>query len=72
MVNKRKLRELEGMVLPDHPKPATLYISDEREVVLSQRAKAIRKRLDSNPLQDESSTFDQQIAVGLKLYNSLT
>jgi len=72
MVNKRRLRELEGMVLPDHPEPATLYISDEREIALSQRAKAIRKRLDSNPLQDESLTFDQQIALGLKLYNSLT
>ena len=72
MVNKRKLRELEGMVLPDHPEPATLYISDEREIALSQKATAIRKSLDVNPLQDETLTLDQKIEAGQKLYSSLT
>ena len=46
MVNKRKLRDLEGLVLPDLPEEPQLYIQNEQEVALTKRASKIRDGLD--------------------------
>ena len=74
MVNKRKLRELEDMVLPDLPEPPRIYKDNEQEIALSKKADKIRDRLEveAEKLFNGNLTLKERTAYGREVLDSLT
>ena len=75
VINKRKLRQLEGMVLPHRPEPAMFYLSDGKEITLSQRSEQIK--LNYRPqakaiMDNETLTFEEKTRESMKLLNTMS
>ena len=75
VLNNKKLRELEDNVLPDFPEEALIHITDDKEILLFDKASEIRDRLypEVKALMDnEKLTFDERLKTAQQIYSDLT
>ena len=75
VINVKKLRELEDNVLPDYPEETFIHIDDEKEVLLYDKAKAIRERLYPEVkalMENENLTFDDRLKAAQQIHSDLT
>ena len=75
VINGKKLRELEDNVLPDYPEEALIHIDDEKEIILYDKAHAIRERLYPEVkelMENETLTFNERLEAARNIYSDLT
>ena len=70
----KKLHELENNVVPDHPKPAQIYVENKVEIELNKKANRIRQNLNIDIMtiwHNDKRTFEEKQKETLKAYNEL-
>ena len=74
MVNKHKIRALESHVLPKYPEPAAIYLKNEAEISLYNRANRIRQNINVDIMSiwhKDKLTLEEKQNETLKVFNEL-
>ncbi len=74
MTTKTKIRALEKAVLPEYPEPAVIYLKNETEISLYNRANRIRKNINVDIMSiwhNEKLTLEEKQKETLNAYNEL-
>ena len=74
MTTKTKIRALENHVLPKYPEPATIYLKNEAEISLYDRANRIRQNINVDIMSiwhNDKLTYEEKQKETLKAYNEL-
>lgn len=74
MTTKTKIRALENHVLPKGPEPAAIYLKNEAEISLYNRANRIRQNINVDIMSiwhNDKLTYEEKQKETLKAYNEL-
>ena len=74
MTTKTKIRGLENHVLPESPEPTAIYIKNDAEISLYNKANRIRQNMDVDIMSiwhNDKLTLDEKQKETLKAYNEL-
>ena len=74
MTTKTKIRSLESHVLPKVPEPAAIYLKNEAEISLYNRANRIRQNINVDIMSiwhNNKLTYEEKQKETLKAYNEL-
>jgi len=75
MTTKTKIRALENHVLPKYPEPAVIYLKNEAEISLYNRANRIRQNIKVDIMSiwhNDKLTLEEKQKETFKVYNELS
>lgn len=74
-MNRKKIRALEDHVLPNKPEPAFIYITEETERTLAEKADKIKRKYRSDIeafLNNPEISFEEKEARSEEIYNRIS